>query len=71
MGRKKGQFTMESWVITNGNPGDTFYSEKTDRHLTAIASHRKRKIKTERIITITTGGKIPQAMYITKVIILE
>ena len=70
MGRPKGQFTMESWMIVNGKSGEQFYSDKADRHLTAISTHHKRKIKTERLITVTTGGKVPESKYITKVILL-
>lgn len=65
-----GQYTMESWMIKNGKEGQHFYSDKQDRHLTAIASAHNRKIKTERLITITTGGKEPVAQYITKVILM-
>lgn len=69
---KKGIYTtMESWMIANGNVGDCFYSHKMDKHLTAIASHHNRKIKTERMIVITTGGKIPESKYITKVNLIE
>ena len=68
MGRPKGkQITIESWIIVNGKSGDHFYSEKKDGGLTAIASYHKRKITTERLIVITTGGKEPKAKYITKV----
>lgn len=70
MGRPKGQFTMESWMIANGKYGDYFYSEKKDRHLTAISTHHNRKISTERMIVITTGGKEPKSKYITKVKLL-
>jgi hypothetical protein len=61
---------MESWMIANGKSGHHFYSDKIDRHLTAIASAHDRKITTERLITVTTGGKIPESKYITKVTIL-
>lgn len=71
MGRPKGQSTMESWAIANGKEGDHFYSDKSDGLLTAAASHYGRKISTERLITITTGGKDPEAKYITKVILLN
>jgi hypothetical protein len=70
MGRSKGQITMESWMIAKGKKGEHFYSDKMDRHLTAISSHHKRKIATERLITITTGGKDPKSKYITKVTLL-
>jgi len=64
------QSTMESWMIVNGKAGDHFYSDKMDRHITAISTYYKRKIVTERLITITTGGKEPKGKYITKVTIL-
>jgi hypothetical protein len=70
MGRPKAQSTMESWMIANGKKGEHFYSDKKDRHLTAISAHHKRKITTERLITITTGGKDPQSKYIIKVTLL-
>lgn len=54
-------------MIANGKAGDHFYSDKKDGGLTAIASYHKRKITTERLIVITTGGKEPKAKYITKV----
>lgn len=66
----KGQRTLESWMIANGKVGDYFYSDKMDKHLTAISTHHQRKITTERLITITTGGKEPNAQYITKVTLL-
>jgi hypothetical protein len=70
MGRNKGQSTMESWMIVNGKQGEHFYSDKADRHLTAISNYHNRKIITERLITVTTGGKEPKSKYITKVTLL-
>ena len=70
MGRPKGQYTLESWMIANGKSGDHFYSDKQDKHITAISSHHQRKVLTERMITVTTGGKIPISKYITKVTLL-
>lgn len=70
MGRPKKQNTVESFMIANGKAGEHFYSDKMDRHLTAISAHHKRKIVTERLITVTTGGKEPKAKHITKVTLL-
>lgn len=70
MGRPKGPSTMESWMIVNGKAGEHFYSDKMDRHLTALSNHHNRKIVTERLITVTTGGKEPISKYITKVTLL-
>jgi hypothetical protein len=70
MGGPKGQRTMESFMIANGKAGEHFYSDKMDRHLTAIATHHQRKIITERLIIITTAKKEPISKYITKVTLL-
>lgn len=70
MGRPKGQNNAESWVIANGKTGDSFYSDKPDRNITALSTYYGRAISTERLITITTGGKEPKAKYITKVTLL-
>jgi hypothetical protein len=67
MGRPKKQSCMESFAIANGKVGDFFYTEKPDKLMTASAVYYKRKIKTERLIVITTGGKDPIAKYITRV----
>lgn len=64
------QYTLESWMIANGKVGDIFFSKKKDRHLTAIATHHKRKIITERLIAVTTGKEEPLAYNLTKVILL-
>lgn len=72
MGRTKGKTsTMESYMMTNGKAGESFYSDKMDRHLTALSSHYNRKIITERLITVTTAGKKLVANNITKVTILS
>ena len=70
MGRKKGQSIMESWMIANGKTGQHFYSDKLDRHLTAIATHHNRKIETERLLVVTTAKAQPTAKYVTKVTLL-
>ena len=70
MGRPKGQSTAESWMIANGKAGEHFYSDKMDRHLTALSTYYQRKIATERLITVTTGGKKPLSKYITKATLL-
>lgn len=68
MGRKI--TAPESYMLANGKKGDQFYSNKQDRHLTAIATYYERRISTERMIVITTGGKAPIAEYIVRVTIL-
>jgi hypothetical protein len=64
------QFTLESWMIANGKTGQVFYSKKIDRHLTAIATHHNRKIKTERLITISIAKETPKAEKLTKITLL-
>lgn len=61
---------MESWMIANGKAGDHFYSDKQDKHLTAISTAHGRKIKTERLIVVTTAKAEPTAKNITKVTLL-
>ena len=68
--KKEKQYTLESWMMANGKKGQVFYSEKMDRHLTAIATHHERKIKTERLIIVTTAKSAPSASSLTKVTLL-
>ena len=69
MAKKISQRTLESWMIANGKVGKQFYSDKIDRHLTAISVHHKRKISTERIIAVSVGHET-KSKYITKVTLL-
>ena len=62
--------TLESFMVLKGKSGDIFYSNKSDRALTAIASAYKRKIKTERFIIVTTGKGELKASKLTKVTLL-
>jgi hypothetical protein len=62
--------TLEAWMISNGKKGEHFYSDKMDRHLTAISTYYNRKIKTERLISVTTSKSEPISKYITKVTLL-
>lgn len=65
------QYTLESWMIANGNSGDAFYSEKKDKDITAIAAQHKRKVKTERFIAVKSAKEgIPEAIRLTRVTIL-
>ena len=61
---------MESWMIANGKAGDHFYSDKMDKHLTAISTHHQRRILTERLVAVKYGGKEPKAKNITRVTLL-
>ena len=61
--------TIETFAMRKYKQGDIFYSHKKDKHLTAIASHEKIKIKTERMIAIDSE-KHTKIEFITKVTIL-
>ena len=62
--------TVESFMMINGLSGTSFYSEKKDKAITAIASFYKRKIKTERIIAISKNVNSPISKMITKVTLI-
>lgn len=57
--------------LAHGKPGEFFYTDKPDRNATARAVYYKRQVITERLIAITTGGKDPQAKYITKITLVK
>ena len=62
--------TVESFMIGNGKVGDIFYSHKLDNHLTAIATHHKRKIQTERLVLIGGTMEEPTTDTVIKVTLL-
>jgi hypothetical protein len=61
----------ESWVFTNGIVGDVFFSQKSERTLTASAGYYNRKITTERIVAVSGTREAPEATSIVKVTILQ
>lgn len=71
MGGNKGQSTYESFTLANGKANEVFYTEKPDKTITALSNYYKRKVKTERLVVITTGKTDVFARYITKVTILQ
>ena len=71
MGRTKGKtLTIESHVLSVGKSGMQFYTDKSDKHITAIASYYYKKVATERLIAVQVGKTPLKAKYITKVTIL-
>lgn len=70
MGRIKGVDTLESYFIQNAKQGESFYTQLADKNLTAMASYHGRKIKTERLIIVSTAKAEPKASRITKITIL-
>lgn len=65
------QFTLESWMIANGKAGQSFYSEKQAKHLTAIASAHNRKIETEQMVVVSTSKEKVQAGKIIKITLIN
>ena len=63
-------YTMESWMIANGKTGQQFYTEKLDRQITAIAVRLGRKVKTERVVAITSTKVAVPSVKLTKVTLL-
>lgn len=66
----RGINTLESWMMVNGKDGDTFYTHKKDKDITAIASYYKRKVNTERLILVSNSKDKPEANAVTKVTLL-
>jgi hypothetical protein len=69
MWRPAGLTDIDSFIICNGKENLVYYSQKKDSQLTALAATHKRKILTERVVSVE-GGKKPIAVAITKVILL-
>lgn len=43
----------EAWMLTYGKAGDEYYSNRSDRDITAKAFYYKRKVKTERVVILS------------------
>lgn len=69
-GRKKGElFSVESIAMEKLKSGQTFYTSKLDKHITAIATQKGIKVTTERMIAIDSP-KHSRIERITKVTIV-
>jgi len=72
MGRTKHvPTTMEGWMIKFAAKGESFYTDKPDRVISAGASYNKRKVKTERLIVISGSQIKPIATTTTRVTLLD
>jgi hypothetical protein len=71
MRKKNSMENIESWLIANAKKGTIFYTNKKDNNMTSLASYHKRKIKTERLITITIGKQNLQAKHLLKVTLIN
>ena len=61
--------TTESLLLSQAKKGTTFYTEKDDKHMTAMAIYYKREIKTQRIVAIVDKEN-PSAIKLTRVKII-
>lgn len=62
--------TSESFSLLKGKKGDVFYTEMSDKSITARASYFSRKVKTSRIMALSDGPK-PKVKRIVEVTILK
>jgi hypothetical protein len=61
-----GARTIESIALTTLKKGKSFYSQKQDKDITAIASYYRKKIKTERLILLNPlTGKTNRVVKVT------
>ena len=63
--------TIETWMMQNAKSGDVFYSDKMDKHLTAMANYYKRAIKTERLLTVSPIWEEQSVTKITRITFLQ
>lgn len=54
MGRRK--TTVESIALENLKQGESFYTNKQDKDITAISSYYGKKVSTERLITVNPNS---------------
>lgn len=62
------QRTVESIGLMNLKKGQSFYTNKQDKDITAIASYYEKKVRTERLIVINPQtGKTNRVVKVTLV----
>ena len=64
----RNKYTLESIALTSLKKGQTFYTHKMDKDLTAISHYYSVKIKTERLLLINPQNTTIEK--ITKITIL-
>ena len=62
---------MEAFMMQMGHEGDSFYTEKRDKTITAYATYYKRKITTERVVVVVGDKASPTAYNMTKVTLVS
>ena len=66
MGAPKGQRTVESIALTTLKRGQSFFTLKQDKDITAIGSYYKRRVRTERVFVLNPQtGKLQKAVKVT------
>jgi hypothetical protein len=60
------QRTIESIGLLNLKEGESFYTEKRDKDITAIASYYDKKVKTERLFVLNPqSGETQRVVKVT------
>lgn len=65
------QSSLEGFMMNSGKVGQSFYTDRKAKDITAIASAYKRKVSTESVIVMNYTRSEPQAKKILLVTILE
>jgi hypothetical protein len=67
----KGYSSSDSYQIDNEKQNSVFYSQNTERNLTAKAMYYNRIIKTERVVVISGTREKPTAGTLIKVTLVN
>jgi hypothetical protein len=54
MRKPRKKTSVESIALTTLKSGESFYTHKHDKDITAIASYYEKKVKTERLLLLNT-----------------
>ena len=66
MGAPKGQRTVESIAMNALKKGQSFFTLKQDKDITAISSYYKRRVRTERVFVLNPQtGMLQKAVKVT------
>lgn len=66
MGAPKGQRTLESIAMNTLKKGQSFFTTKQDKDITAISSYYNKRVKTERVFVLNPQtGKASKIVKVT------
>jgi hypothetical protein len=66
MGAPKGQRTLESIAMNTLKKGQSFFTTKQDKDITAISSYYDKRVKTERVFVLNPQtGKASKIVKVT------